>query len=158
MNKRNFVALVLAAAIAAVYGTPAQSEPSVSDLMPNDVKWKDSPIPGVQTAVISGDPTAPGLYVIRAKLAPGAKVAPHTHPDTRYDTVLVGELYFGFGETFDANNAKLYPAGAQITVPANTPHFAWVKNGDAILQEVGIGPSGHTPVKAVSAQGNPGGR
>ena len=147
MNKRHFIALVFAAVITGVYGTPAQSEPSVSDLMPGDIKWKDSPIPGVQSAVISGDPTAPGLYVIRQKLAAGAKVPPHTHPDTRYDTVLGGELYFGFGETFEANNAKLYPAGAQITVPANTPHFAWVKNGEAILQEVGIGPSAYIPVK-----------
>jgi quercetin dioxygenase-like cupin family protein len=115
--------------------------------MPADVKWKDSPFPGVQTAVISGDPTQPGLYVVRAKYGPGAKVMPHTHPDTRYDTVLSGELYFGFGETFDANNAKLYPAGAQITVPANMPHFAWVKNGEAVLQEVGIGPSATTAYK-----------
>jgi len=115
--------------------------------MPADVKWKDSPFPGVQTAVISGDPTQPGLYVVRAKYAAGGKVMPHTHPDTRYDTVLSGELYFGFGETFDTSEAKLYPAGAQITVPANTPHFAWAKNGEAVLQEVGIGPSGTTAYK-----------
>ena len=130
-----------------MYGTPAQSEPPVSDLMPADVKWKDSPIPGVQTAAISGDPTQSGLYVIRAKLSPGTKVMPHTHPDTRYDTVLAGEVYFGFGETFDASNTKLYPAGAQITVPANMPHFAWVKNGEAVLQEVGIGPSAYVAYK-----------
>jgi quercetin dioxygenase-like cupin family protein len=115
--------------------------------MPADVKWKDSPFPGVQTAVISGDPTQAGLYVVRAKYGPGAKVMPHTHPDTRYDTGLSGELYFGFGETFDPSNTKLYPAGAQITVPANMPHFAWVKNGEAVLQEVGIGPSATTAYK-----------
>ncbi len=147
MNRSHLIALAFAAALAGLYGTPAQSEPPVSDLMPADVKWKDSPIPGVQTAAISGDPTQSGLYVIRAKLSPGAKVMPHTHPDTRYDTVLAGEVYFGFGETFDASNTKLYPAGAQITVPANVPHFAWVKNGEAVLQEVGIGPSGTVAYK-----------
>ena len=99
MNRRHLIALAFAAALAGLYGTPAQSEPPVSDLMPADVKWKDSPFPGVQTAVISGDPTQAGLYVVRAKLSPGAKVMPHTHPDTRYDTVLAGEVYFGFGET-----------------------------------------------------------
>ena len=147
MNRRHFVAAALAAGLAGMYGGPAQSEPPVSELMPADVKWKDSPFPGVQTAVISGDPTQPGLYVVRAKYAPGGKVMPHTHPDTRYDTVLSGELYFGFGETFDPGNAKLYPAGAQITVPANVPHFAWAKNGEAVLQEVGIGPSATTAYK-----------
>ncbi len=141
MTRRHFVAAALAAALASIYGAPARSEPPVSDLMPAEVKWKDSPFPGVQVAVISGDPTQAGLYVVRAKYAAGGKVMPHTHSDTRYDTVLSGELYFGFGETFDPNNTKLYPAGAQITVPANTPHFAWVKNGEAVLQEVGIGPS-----------------
>jgi len=147
MNRRHLIALAFAAALAGLYGTPAQSEPPVSDLMPADVKWKDSPFPGVQTAVISGDPTQAGLYVVRARLGPGAKVMPHTHPDTRYDTVLAGEVYFGFGETFDASNTKLYPAGSQITVPANMPHFVWVKNGEAVLQEVGIGPSAHVAYK-----------
>ena len=147
MNRRHFVAAALAAALAGTFSPLARSEPPVSDLMPADVKWKDSPSPGVQTAVISGDPTQAGLYVVRAKYAAGGKVTPHTHPDTRYDTVLSGELYFGFGETFDANNAKLYPAGAQITVPANMPHFAWVKNGEAVLQEVGVGPSATTAYK-----------
>jgi quercetin dioxygenase-like cupin family protein len=147
MNGSHLIALAFAAALAGSYSAPVRSEPPVSDLMPADVKWKDSPIPGVQTAVISGDPTQSGLYVIRAKLSPGAKVMPHTHPDTRYDTVLAGEVYFGFGETFDASNAKLYPTGSQITVPANVPHFALVKNGEAVLQEVGIGPSAHIAYK-----------
>jgi quercetin dioxygenase-like cupin family protein len=147
MNRRHFVAAALVAALAGTFGTLAQSEPQVSDVMPSDVKWKDSPFPGVQTAVISGDPTQPGIYVVRAKYAAGGKAMPHTHPDTRYDTVLSGELYFGFAETFDTSKAKLYPAGAQITVPANTPHFAWVQSGEAVLQEVGVGPSGTAAYK-----------
>lgn len=147
MNRRRLVAATLAAGLVGPYIGPAYTEPPVSAVMPADIKWKDAPIPGVQTAVLAGDPALAGIYVIRAKLEPGAKVMPHTHPDTRYDTVLSGELYFGFGETFDPSNAKLYPAGAQITVPANKPHFAWVKNGEAVLQEVGIGPSGHVAYK-----------
>lgn len=147
MNRRYLLAAALAAGLASLHVLPAYAEPTVSDVMPADVKWKDTPIPGVQSAVLAGDPGQAGIYVIRAKLGPGAKVMPHTHPDTRYDTVLSGELYFGFGETFDPSNAKLYPAGAQITVPANKPHFAWAKSGEAVLQEVGIGPSGHVAYK-----------
>lgn len=147
MNRTHLVALAFAAGLGGLCGTPARSEPPVSGLMPADVQWKDTPFPGVQAAVVSGDPTQPGLYVVRAKYAAGGKVMPHTHPDTRYDTVLSGELYFGFGETFDPSNTKLYPAGAQITVPANMPHFAWAKNGEAVLQEVGIGPSATTAYK-----------
>ena len=153
MNRTPLVALTVAAALAGIYGAPARSEPPISTLMPTDVNWKDAPIPGVRTALISGDPSQSGLYVIRAKLGPGAKVMPHTHPDTRYDTVLAGALYFGFGWTFDAGKATLYPAGAEITVPANTPHFAWVDQGDAVLQEVGIGPSGHIAVRPYTGGG-----
>ena len=87
------------------------------------------------------------LYVSRTKFAPASKIGPHTHPDTRQATVLSGELYFGFGETFDTSKAKRYPAGAQITVPANTPHFLWATDREAILQEVGVGPSGMTMLK-----------
>ncbi len=111
MNRRHFVAAALAAALAGTFSPLARSEPPVSDLMPADVKWKDSPFPGVQTAVISGDPTQAGLYVVRAKYAAGGKVMPHTHPDTRYDTVLSGELYFGFGETFDPSNSEALSGG-----------------------------------------------
>lgn len=147
MNKRQFIAAAAAVGFAGLCGGVAYSEPPASGLIPANVRWKDAPIPGVQTAVLTGDPAQPGIYVIRAKLGEGAKVMPHTHPDTRHDTVLSGEIYFGFGEVFDVNNAKLYPVGAQITVPANTPHFAWVKNGEGVLQEVGIGPSGHVAYK-----------
>lgn len=147
MNRRPLTALALITVLTGMCGGFAQSAPQISDLMPADIEWKDSALPGVQTAVISGDPTQAGLYVIRAKLGAGAQVMPHTHPDTRYDTVLSGQIHFGFGDAFDTGNAKLYPAGAQIAVPANAPHFAWVDDGDAVLQEVGIGPSGHVPVK-----------
>jgi quercetin dioxygenase-like cupin family protein len=147
MNTRQFGLAILAAGLLGLCVGPAYTEPTASDVMPADVKWKDSPFPGGQTAVISGDPTQPGLYVVRAKYAAGGKVMPHTHPDTRYDTVLSGELYFGFGETFDTSKAKLYPAGAQITVPANMPHYAWAQSGEAVLQEVGIGPSATTAYK-----------
>ncbi len=147
MNLNYVIGFALAASIPAFFGNQAQGAQAGSAILPADVPWKASSIPGVQTAVIVGDPAQPGLYVVRAKLGPGAKVMPHTHPDARYDTVLSGEIYFGFGGAFDPANAKLYPAGAQIMVPANTPHFAWVKNGQAILQEVGVGPSAHLAYK-----------
>lgn len=147
MNSKHFTALVLVAGLAGICGTAAHSEPPVSDMMPSDVKWEESPFPGVQKTVISGNPAAAGLYVARTKFAPASKIAPHTHPDTRQATVLSGELYFGFGETFDTSKAKRYPAGAQITVPANTPHFVGATDREAILQEVGVGPSGMAMLK-----------
>ena len=39
---------------------------------PEQVKWKDRPgFEGVQFASIAGDPSKPGIYVIRVKFSPG---------------------------------------------------------------------------------------
>jgi quercetin dioxygenase-like cupin family protein len=126
----------------------AQTLPAPTlDLQPDGVKWVTTPIPGVQTAVLSGSPSAQGLYLLRVKIAKDSKLMPHTHPDVRYTTVLAGEMHFGIGESFDDAKMKIYPPGAIIAIPANTPHFVWARSGDVIVQDTGIGPTGTTPVK-----------
>ncbi len=76
------------------------------------------------------------------KLAAGGRIPPHTHPDERNSTVLAGTLYVGFGEDFDESKTVAIPAGAVYVTPANTPHYVWAKEGDAIYQEAGVGPTG----------------
>ena len=98
---------------------------------------------GVETAVLYGDPSKPGLYVVRLKLPAGAKVMPHIHPgEARTMTVLSGTLYFGFGTEFDETKLKPYPAGTFFTELPTTPHFVAAKEGEVIFQATGIGPSG----------------
>jgi quercetin dioxygenase-like cupin family protein len=81
------------------------------------------------------------------KIARDAKLMPHTHPDVRYTTVLSGDMHFGFGEAFDPERMKAYPPGAIIAIPANTPHYVWARDGEVIVQDVGIGPTGTAPLK-----------
>ena len=57
-------------------------------------------------------------------------------------TVLSGTLYFGFGDRWDEDKLKAYPAGTFFTELPTTPHFIAAKEGDVIFQAVGIGPSG----------------
>src|SRR5205823_4760445 len=53
----------------------------------------------LKSAVLFGDPSKSGVYVVRIKFAPGAKVMPHWHPDeVRTATVLSGTYYFAVGE------------------------------------------------------------
>ena len=53
----------------------------------------------LQTAVVFGDPTKPGLYVQRFRFPLGLKVPPHWHPEEmRTVVVLSGTLYYAFGE------------------------------------------------------------
>jgi len=126
--------------------TYAQSTQPVIKL-PNEIEFKAPVSPGPQNAVLYGDPTKPGVYVQRTKLAAGVKVMPHWHPDEwRTAVVLSGTLYFGVGEQWDESKLKAYPPGTFYSEPPKTPHFVWAKDGEVILQTTGMGPTATTPI------------
>ncbi len=102
--------------------------------------------PGAFSAILDGSTSAAAPYTIRVHITDGGKIAPHTHPDPRVITVVDGEVCYGFGAVFDENACKLYPEGSYFLVPANAPHYGFGKNGDAVYQESGVGPSGFIPV------------
>ncbi|QBR71526.1 hypothetical protein CU048_09835 [Beijerinckiaceae bacterium] len=109
--------------------------------LPQDISFTGPP-GGVQIAVLYGDPAKPGLYVLRLKLAPGAKVMPHTHPEeVRTLTVLSGTLYFGLGDQWDESKLTPYPAGTFFSELPSVPHFVAAKDGEVIFQATGIGPT-----------------
>jgi quercetin dioxygenase-like cupin family protein len=114
--------------------------------LPDEIEFKAPLRPGgTSTAVLYGDPTKPGVFVTRVKFEPGLKVMPHWHPDeVRTVAVLSGTLYFAVGEQWDESKLKAYPAGTFYSEPPRTPHYAWAKDGEVILQITGIGPSGTT--------------
>lgn len=117
---------------------------------PKDIAFKESMGP-VQIAVLYGDPTKPGLYVVRMRLPAGAKVAPHIHPEeVRTLTVLSGTLYFGFGEQWDDSKLTAFPPGTFFSELPTTPHFVSAKDGEVIFQATGIGPSGMIPAHHAS--------
>jgi quercetin dioxygenase-like cupin family protein len=114
--------------------------------LPQDIVYKG--LPGApQHVTLFGDSSKPGLYVDRIKFVPGMKVMPHWHPDSmRTVLVLSGTFYFAVGEQWDESQLKAYPAGTLYSEPAGTPHYAWAKDGEVILQVTAIGPTGNTPV------------
>jgi quercetin dioxygenase-like cupin family protein len=116
---------------------------------PDQIEMKAPLRPGGPVAaVLYGDPSKPGLYVNRAKIAKGEKNPPHTHPDERTVVVLSGTFYVGFGEQFDESKMKALPAGSFFTEPPNSPHYNWAKDGDVIVHITGIGPSGTKSIPA----------
>ena len=100
---------------------------------------------GIQTVVMKGDPTKPGLYVLALRTAPNVTIQAHSHKDDRVATVLKGTWYFGYGQKFDEKALKALPPGSSYTEPPNTPHFARTRE-EVILQIVGYGPSSTTYV------------
>jgi hypothetical protein len=114
--------------------------------LPQDITYKG--LPGApQHVTLFGDPSQPGLYVDRIKFLSGMKVMPHWHPDTvRTVLVMSGTFYFAVGEQWDESKLKPYPAGTLYSEPTKTPHYAWAKDGEVILQVTAIGPTGNTPI------------
>jgi quercetin dioxygenase-like cupin family protein len=132
--------LLLAAATQAALAQTAPTAPQ--PVLPDAVQWQGNPAaPGLQAAWFIGVPGKPGLYAQRVRLASGGRIPPHTHPDERISIVLSGTIYVGFGESFDESKVVTIPTGAVYIAPAGVPHYVWAKDGDAVYQETGPGPT-----------------
>jgi quercetin dioxygenase-like cupin family protein len=110
--------------------------------LPTSVEWKAGPAalpPGARMAVLEGDPTKEGPFVVRFQFPKGYYVPPHTHPKTERVTVISGALYLATGEALDRNSAKKLPAGSFGYWPAGMKHAAW-SEGETVIQLHGIGP------------------
>ena len=113
-------------------------------ILPENIEWKSFAAfpPSVLLAVIAGQPSEPGLYMIRVKVPGGVKLMPHRHSEDRIYTVISGVFYIGVGEEFDPDKLEAYPPNAVIVLPGNTPHFHWAISGEYVSQVTAIGPLG----------------
>ncbi|RUX92278.1 cupin domain-containing protein, partial [Mesorhizobium sp. M7D.F.Ca.US.004.01.2.1] len=53
----------------------------------DEIKWGPAPavLPaGAQIAVVAGDPSKDGIYVLRLKMPAGYKIPAHNHPTSEY--------------------------------------------------------------------------
>ena len=109
-----------------------------------DIQWKPFPAfpPDARLAILVGDPSKPGPYLIRVKLPSGTKMMPHKHPEDRIYTVMSGVFYIGLGEVFDENKLTAFAPGSVIVLPGDQPHFHWAKSGEYITQVSAVGPLG----------------
>ena len=108
------------------------------------VDWKPFPAfpPSVRLAVLVGEPSEPGPYVIRVRVPAGVKLMPHKHPEDRIYTIMSGIFYIGLGDQFDGEKVQAYAPGSVIVLPGNTFHFHWAKSGEYVTQVTAIGPLG----------------
>lgn len=113
----------------------------------DSIKWMPGTgmMKGVDVAVLSGDPSKPGPYVLRLRIPANTKLPPHFHGDTENVTVISGALWVGLGDTFDESKMKELGPGSFVSVPSNVHHFAMTK-ADTVIQIHGMGPSSMTAV------------
>lgn len=109
-----------------------------------DVEWQPFPAypPSVRLAILVGDPTQAGPYLIRVKVPEGIKMMPHRHPEDRIYTVLSGIFYIGLGEEFDESQLIAHAPGTILVLPGGQPHFHWAKSGEYVAQITALGPLG----------------
>jgi len=109
---------------------------------PTSIEWKPGPAaipPGAKMAVLEGDPTKEGPFVVRFQFPEGYHIAPHTHPKTERVTVISGTLLLAMGDNLDRSAAKPLNTGTYGFWPAGMKHAAW-SEGLTIIQLHGIGP------------------
>jgi quercetin dioxygenase-like cupin family protein len=129
------IALAITALVAGAGAAQAQ-------VNSQDLKWGAAPpifAKGAQMAVLSGDPSKAGPFVIRLKVPAGYAFAAHHHPTDEYVTVLEGDLSLGMGDKLDQTKGATLSAGGFAMAPANMNHYAWSKSG-SVLQVSADGP------------------
>jgi hypothetical protein len=77
------------------------------------MKWSEASQfgQGVQMAVLSGDPTKDGPFVMRLKLPANTLVPAPSHEKAENVTVISGTAGFGMGEQADKSKGEAYPVG-----------------------------------------------
>ena len=116
---------------------------------PENVKWIVNERAGNAQAVIAGDPSKPGLYVVLTKWIAGNHFSrPHFHPNYRFITVVKGTWWVGSGPNFDTNATVPLGPGTVVTHYGRQVHYDGAKEEDAVLLIVGDGPATSTPFVA----------
>src|SRR4029077_13443343 len=101
-------------------------------------------VKGAQTVILVGDPTKAETIVQRTKFPPRYRVPPHTHPYAEVVTVLSGNYWNSFGQSFDKSKGTELPPGSVFVLPAGHAHYTWTDNAEVIVQVTFTGPAGVT--------------
>ena len=115
---------------------------------PDQIPWSQVDARGAQNAVVVGDPSKPGFYMVYTKWTKGNHFSrPHFHPNDRYIVVLQGTWWVGTGPKFDPEHGTVpMPAGSFVTHFGKQVHWDGAKDEDAVLLIMGEGPATSTQV------------
>jgi len=141
---RHYAALGIAFAAMLGVSSAAELNPAaVTYKLPDQIPWGPVNAAGAQQAVVVGDLTKPGFYMVYNRWTKGNHFSrPHSHPNDRFIVVLQGTWWVGSGPNFDpANGSVPMPAGSFVTHYAKQVHWDGAKDEDTILLIMGEGPA-----------------
>jgi anti-sigma factor ChrR (cupin superfamily) len=127
---------------------PALADGSV--VTADGIKWGAAPpvLPkGAQFAVVAGDPSKDGPYVVRLKMPANYRIPAHNHPTAENVTVLSGKFHLGMGDKLDEAKGQELTAGGFAEAAPKMNHFAWT-TAETVVQVHGQGPFAITYVNA----------
>jgi quercetin dioxygenase-like cupin family protein len=147
MFRRSALAVVLAAsAVPAVIHAQqpvAEKASGMAEVPASTLKWTAANIPGfipgMEMAVVNGDPGKAGIYTMRLRFPAGYAFPAHWHPNDENLTVLSGTFLLGMGDKTNPGALKKYVAGDYLFLPGTMPHFGRVE-GETVVQLHGNGP------------------
>src|SRR5437588_6650673 len=122
-------------------GNPANLNPAaIAYQLPNQLKWITQPN-GAINAVLHGDPSKPGPYIVLTKWTAHHMSRPHFHPNDRFVMVLSGTWWVGTGGKYDPDSTVPLPPGTFATHYGKQVHYDGAKDEDVVLEIVGEGPA-----------------
>jgi hypothetical protein len=146
ISRRSWAAgVVLAMAMLA----PAKADLNPAALaykLPSQLEWSEA-LPGAKMAVLHGDPSKPGSYIVLIKWSPHSMSHPHFHPNDRFITVISGTWWVGTGSKFDPESTVPMPAGTFVTHFGKQIHYDGAKDEEAMIEIAGEGPATATPAE-----------
>jgi quercetin dioxygenase-like cupin family protein len=138
------IAVLVCLAVFSVAGRASQqtaqadAASSHSVVKPDGLKWGPFIGPS-QMALVAGDPSQPGPFVVRVKSPAGTVIPAHWHPTDENLTVLEGKFAIGMGDAFDASKLTVMERGDFTEMPAKMHHYAKAVT-DTVVQIHGMGP------------------
>jgi quercetin dioxygenase-like cupin family protein len=137
---RQPVTLAAALLVSSITMLSAQAAPTL--------QWGPAPAvfpAGAKMAVVSGDPTKTGPFVVELAFPSGYRIPPHSHPTDETIKVVKGSFRVGMGTVFDEAKTTTMRVGASGTMQAGQPHFA-IAEGATIVSVSSTGPFAMTYV------------
>ena len=131
---------LLAGALASGQGMRPDAN-GVIRISPDDLRWPTSST--MQSIVVAGDPTKPGIYVIRNHFPAGQMSKPHFHDKDRFVTVIKGTWYVSLGpdsDKYEPAKMQAMKAGSFVFHPAFGHHYDMAKDEEAVVRIIGMGP------------------
>ena len=150
MYTRSHSVLMLAAIAALAAPLSAQMKNEAKHEASVKLKWGPAPPvfrSGAKMAVVSGDPTKTGQYVVQLSMPNGYRVAPHFHPTAESVEIKFGQLKIGMGDMVDAKAMKTLKKGDKENIAANMHHYVMAR-GKTVVEVSGTGPFVLTYVNA----------